>query len=95
MNENKELVDTKIEDGKKETELKEDKNILLSTNKNSNHQEDIQTMEMKKVRQIHPKKLINTREELEMMKNGLLEMFNVPIDGQNEIMHFKHKLIIV
>ena len=30
----------------------------------------------------HPRKLINTREELEMMKNGLLEMFNIPINDQ-------------
>ena len=34
-----EPVITKIEDGKKETELKEDKNILLSTNKNNSHKE--------------------------------------------------------
>ena len=71
VNENKEPVDEKIEDGKKETELKEDKSILLLTNKNSSHKEDIQTMKMKKVRQIHPRKIINTREELDMMKNGL------------------------
>ena len=40
--------------------------------------------------QIHPRKLINTREELEMMRNGLLEMFNIPINDQNEMMKFKN-----
>ena len=64
--ENREPVDKKIEDGREETELKEDKSILLSTNKNNSHKEDIKTMEVK-TKKRHPRKLINTREELEMM----------------------------
>ena len=35
LNENKEPVDKKVEESKKETELKEDKSILLSENKNN------------------------------------------------------------
>ena len=89
-NENKEPADKKIEDSRKEIKTTEDKSILLSTNKNNSHKEDIQTMKMKKVRQIHPRKLINSREELEMMKNGLLEMFNILINDQNEMMNFKN-----
>ena len=34
---------------------------------------------------MHQRKLINTREELEMMKNGLLEMFNLPITDHAEM----------
>ena len=37
---------------------------------------------------MHQRKLINTREELEMMKNGLLEMFNLPITDHMEMKNF-------
>ena len=102
LNENGKPGNKKIKDSKKETELKEDNSILLPANKNNSHKENIQTMEVttkkseyletktKEIRKIHRKKIINTREELEMMKNGLLEMFNIPINGQNEIMKFKN-----
>ena len=82
-------MDEKIEDGREKTELKEDRSILLPTNKNNSHKEDIQTMAVT-TKKRHPRKLINTREQLEMMKNGLLEMFNVLINDQNEIMNFKN-----
>ena len=42
---------------------------------------------IKKTKKMHQRKLINTREELEMMKNGLLEMFNLPINDHAEMMN--------
>ena len=46
--------------------------------------------ETRNLGKICKRKLINTREEVEMRKNGLLEMFNLPITDQNEIMNFKN-----
>ena len=60
--------------------------ILLSANKNNQNEENIQTMEMK-TKKRHKRKLINTREELEMMKNGLINMFNIPITDHEEIIN--------
>ena len=47
---------------------------------------------MKKTREIgkvYKKKIIKTREELEMVKNGLIEVFNLPITDRIEIMKYK------
>ena len=83
---NTEELDQKIEDNREETELKEDKSILLSANKNNSNTENIQTMEMK-TKKRHPRKLINTREGGEMIKNGLINMFNIPITNHEEIIN--------
>ena len=40
-----------------------------------------------KTEKMYQRKRINTREELEMMKNGLLEMFNLPITDHAEGMN--------
>ena len=39
---------------------------------------------------MHPKKPINTRENLEMMNNGLVNVLNLPITHHREIMNFKN-----
>ena len=38
---------------------------------------------------VYKKKIIKTREELEMVKNGLIEVFNLPITDRREIMKYK------
>ena len=45
--------------------------------------------ETKNVRQMHQRKLIKTIEEFEMMKNGLINVFNIPIADQTEMMHYR------
>ena len=80
-----EPVIMKTEDGSEETELKEENSILISTNKDNSHKENIQIMEVT-TKKRHPRKLINTREELEMMKNGLLAV---------SYTHLTHKVITI
>ena len=46
------------------------------------------TSRMKKNR-IIKKKLIKTREEVEMMKNGLIDVFNLPITDQSKLIKYK------
>ena len=95
LNKNREPVNQKIEDSRKEIQIKEDKSALLSENKNNTNKENIKHIEInskgvkknqiinkikktKEIGKICKKKLINTREELEMMKNGLINVFNIP-----------------
>ena len=86
VKENKEPVDQKVEDSKKETEITKDKRILLTANKNNSNKENNKHLEMK-TKKRHPRRLINTREELEIMKNGLINMFNIPITDHEEIIN--------
>ena len=71
-------LDSTSEGTNEKIEINEDPSTLLSQNKSNKNQENIQTMEIK-TKKMHQRKLINTREELEMMKDGLLERFNLPI----------------
>ena len=66
--------------------------ILFPANKNNSTKEKNEYLEMKtkEIRKIYRKKIINTREELEMMKNGLLTMFNLPMTDHAEMMNFKN-----
>ena len=43
----------------------------------------------KEIGKIYKKKLIKTREELEMMKNGLIDVCNLPITDQSKLMKYK------
>ena len=38
---------------------------------------------------MYKKKLIQTREEVEMMKNGLIDVFNLPITYQSKLIEYK------
>ena len=89
---NKEQVNQKIEDSRKEIENKEDNRALLSENKHNRNKENIKHMEMKtkKMRQIHQRKLIKTREELEMMNNGLVNVLNILSTEHRKISNFKN-----
>ena len=63
---------------------------LLSGTKHDKNQENIKRREMKskKMRRMHPKKLIKTREELEMMHSGLINVSNIPMTNDKDIMNF-------
>ena len=73
---------------------KEDPNALLSENKNSYNKKDVQTMEKKtkKIIKTCRKKIINTREEWEMITGGLINVFNLPINEQRELIKFTSQL---
>ena len=43
----------------------------------------------KEIGKIYKKKLLKTREEVEMMKNGLIDVFNLPITDQSKFMKYK------
>ena len=88
---NMEQVNQKIEVSK-EIEIKEYKGVMLSENKQHRNKENIKHMEMKtkKMRQIHQRKLIKTREELEMMNNGLINVLNILSIEHREIGNFKN-----
>ena len=45
-------------------------------------------MKTKKMRQTRKRKLINTREGLEMIKGGLVKMHNIPITEPREVRQF-------
>ena len=54
---------------------------------NNNSETNDEYMEMKtEIR--HHRKLIKTREEVEMMKNGLIDVFNVPMTNHTKRMNF-------
>ena len=91
LNENRKPRNKKIEDRGKEIEITEYKRILLSENKNNSNKENNKYPERKtkKIRKICRKKIINTIEELEMMKNELINMFNIPITNHGEIINVK------
>ena len=44
---------------------------------------------IKQIGKLHQKKIINTKEELEMMKIGLINVFNLPITEQTETMNYE------
>ena len=46
----------------------------------------------KKIIKICRKKIINTREELEMITGGLINVFNLPINEQGELIKFRSQL---
>ena len=64
------IINPKTEESSKETEIREDQKALLSENKNRKNKENIQTRKenIKKIRQTRQRKLMNTREGLEMIK---------------------------
>ena len=77
--------------GVKEIENKEDKSILLDKNKHSRNKENNKYVikKTKKIGKTHPKKIKNTREELEMMNNGLINVLNILSTNYRRISNFK------
>ena len=82
----KEPVITKIEDSREEIEITEDKSILLSAHKNNSNKDDNNYLEMKTKKRLQ-RKLLNTIEELEMRKNGLINVYNISITDHEEIVN--------
>ena len=83
--------------------IKEDQSTLLSEDKPNRDKEKIMPIEInikgvkkqinkktKERRIIRPKKIKNTREILEMIKGGLITVFNLPINEQRELIKFKN-----
>ena len=60
-------------EGRKETEIREDQNAEPSENKNRRDKEKIQTIEenIQRIRKIWRKKIVNTKEEMEMRKEDV------------------------
>ena len=87
-------VSPKTEESSKEIEIREYQGVILSENKNNNSKEDNKYLEKKtkKIRKTCRKKIINTREELEMIKGGLINVFNLPINEQRELIKFRSQL---
>ena len=98
----KEPVNQKIEDSSKGIENKEGKSVLLSEKKHNRNKGNMNHVEVnikgvkntiikktKKIGKICKKELIKKREELEMMKNGIINVLNLPITDHTEIMNFK------
>ena len=76
------LMNEKFDKNKEETnENKKDKSALLSEKK-PNRNNEMKTM---KIRQKRQRKLMNTREGLEMIKGGLVKLHNVPITEPREV----------
>ena len=86
----------------KEIENKEDTSAVLTENKHNRNKENSKHIEIntkgvknqviqktKKIGKIRPKKIINTREGLEMIKGGLLHVLNLPIN-ERELIKFKN-----
>ena len=70
------IVSPNTEESSKETEIREDQNALLSENKNRKNKENVQTMERKtkKIMKTGRRKILNTKEELEMRKLSLIHI---------------------
>ena len=87
-------VSPKTEENSKEIEISEYQGVILSENKNNNSKDDNKYLEnkIKKIRKTCRKKIINTKEELEMMKGGLINVFNLPINEQRELIKFRSQL---
>ena len=79
-----ETQDTTSE-GSKEIEFKKDQSVLSP--ENNNNETNDECVEMKTEKR-HHRKIIKTREEVEMMKNGLTDVFNVPMTNHAERMNF-------
>ena len=62
---------------------------LLAEIKHNRNQEDIKHMEgkSKKMRRMYPRNLIKTKEEMEMMNRGLIDINNIPITNKKESMN--------
>ena len=84
--------DKNMEQLSKEIENKEKTSELSSEIKPDKNQENIKRREMKskKMRRMHPRNLIKTQEELEMMHSGLINVLNIPMTHDKEIMNFKY-----
>ena len=67
---------------------------MPSENKNNNSKEDNKYLEKKtkKIRKTCRKKIINTREEWEMITGGLINVFKLPINEQRELIKFTSQL---
>ena len=67
---------------------------MPSENKNSHNKEDNQYLEKKtkEIRKTCRKKIINTREEWEMITGGVINVFNFAITEQRELIKFKSQL---
>ena len=65
---------------------------MLSETKPNRNKENIkhQEMKMKKMRQMHQKKLINTREEGELINNGLVNVLNILSTEHRRVSNFKN-----
>ena len=87
----KEASNKNMEPVNKKIENKEDIRALLSGTKDNRNKENVRRMELKtkKMRQMHQQKLINTWEELEMIKNGLGNVLNLPMTNHKGIIHVK------
>ena len=74
-------------EGRKETEIREDQNTVLSENKDRKDKEKIQTMEEsnQKIRKTCRRNIVSTKEEMEMRKGGLISAFNIPINERREL----------
>ena len=87
--ENKEDKSVLFSENKGNNDTKKIKHIKTNSGrvkKNRIIKKNKKTEEMGKV---YKKKLITTRVELEMVKNGLIEVFNLPITDRREIMKYK------
>ena len=91
-------VSPKTEESRKEIEIREDQNALLSENKNNRDKEKMMHIEVnikgvkkqiiKKTKErgiIRPNKRKNTREEVDMIKSGLVNVLNFPIVNYREL----------
>ena len=75
-------------EGSKEIEFKKDQSVLLP--ENNNNETNDEYVEMKTEKR-HHRKIIKTREEVEMMKNGLTNVFSVPMTNHAERMNFMER----
>ena len=98
-----EQLNLQTETNGKQTKYEQYVSTLLSENKHNRNKENIQHKEatiksvknqviqkIKKIGKIFPKKIRNTREGMEMIIGGLINMFNLPINEQREIIKFKN-----
>ena len=81
-------------EGRKEIEITEYQGVMPSENKNSHNKKDVRTVEKKtkEIRKTSRKKIINTKEEWEMITGGLINVFNLPINEQRELIKFRSQL---
>ena len=97
---NREQVSPKIEESSKEIENKVEINTLLSEKKCNREKEKMMHIEInikgvkkqiikktKERRIIHPKKLRNTQEGLDMIRSGLINVFNLTIVNYLSLIH--------
>ena len=63
--------------------------VVVPEIKTNRNQENIKQREIesKKMRRMDPRNLIKTKEEMEMMNHGLIDINNIPITNKKEIMN--------